>query len=133
MIDIVELAQGVAKEVGNGAVISLAPDYTLRDVKEALRIVVVPVGIDHRMLSRSHREDTFKIQIGVLRKATEDELQDLIRYVQNVARDFFRKKIRGCVCISAHHEPLFVPDHLKERRQFTSVIELTFKEVENQW
>lgn len=130
MTGILKLAEGVAHEIGGDTVVSLAPDYTLKDVKDARRIVVIPVGIEHRMLSRSHREDAFKVQVGVLRKATEDELEELVGYVQNLALSFFRKRIEGATCMEAKHTPLFVPDHLKEHRQFTGVVELTFKDVE---
>jgi len=130
MTDILKLAGGVAREIGDGAEVSLAPDFTLREVKAARRIVVVPLGVAHKMLSRSHREDQFKVQVGVLRKATEDELEALVAYVQELGLSFLRKEVEGAVCTDVQHSPLFVPDHLKERRQFTSVIELVFKEVD---
>jgi len=129
MTDILDLAGGVARKIGDGAKVSLAPDFTLKDVKDALKIVVIPVGVAHRMISRSHREDQFKVQVGVLRKATEDELEQLVTTVQRLALSFLHMEIEGAVCTQAEHAPLFVPDHLKERRQFTGVIELTFKEV----
>ena len=31
--------------------------------------------------------------------------------------------------MEVNHAPLYVPDHMRERRQFTGVIELLFKEV----
>jgi hypothetical protein len=129
MTDILKLAEGIAKKIGKDARVSLAPDFTLKEVKDALRIVVVPVGVAHRMLSRSHREDQFKVQLGVLRKSTEDELEKLVTDVQKLALSFLHAEIGGAVCTQVEHAPLFVPDHLKERRQFTGIVELTFKEV----
>ena len=107
----------------------LAPEYSLKDVKERTRIVVVPVGIKHKMLARGFREDFLTIHVGVLRKATEDDLVDLVSYAQTLALDFLHTTVRGAKCVEANHAPLYAPDHMRERRQFTGVIELLFKEV----
>ena len=128
MVNIIELAEGVAEKIGE-ADVELAPEYSLKDVKERTRIVVVPVGIKHKMLARGFREDFLTVQVGVLRKATEDELVDLVNYAQTLALDFLHTTVRGAKCVEANHTPLYVPDHMRERRQFTGVIELLFKEV----
>ena len=128
MVDIIHLAEGVAERIGD-ADVELAPEYSLKDVKERTRIVVVPVGIKHKMLARGFREDLLTIQVGVLRKATEDDLVDLVNYVQTLALDFLHTTVKGAKCVEADHAPLYVPEHMKDRRQFTGVIELLFKEV----
>ncbi len=124
-----EIAEAVAEDLAEyGAVVELAPEFTLKEAKK-MRVVVVPVGVEHHLLSRGHREDDYKIQIGVLKKATEDDLEGLVELVETIATGFLEKILAGARCHKAEHNPLFVPDHLKERRQFTSVIELTFKEI----
>ena len=128
MVDIIALAEGVAGKIGS-AKVELAPEFTLRDVKERKRIVVVPVGVKHRMLARGVREDLLTVQVGVLRKATEDELEALVAETQNLALSFLHTTVAGAKCVEANHAPLYVPDHMRERRQFTGVIELLFKEV----
>ena len=128
MVDIIQLAEGVAARMGN-ADVELAPEFTLKDVKERTRIVVVPVGIKHRMLARGFREDLLTVQVGILRKATEDDLVDLVNYAQSLALDFLHATVCGAKCVEANHAPLYVPEHMKDRRQFTGVIELLFKEV----
>ena len=128
MVDIIHLAEGVAERIGN-ADVELAPEFSLKDVKERTRIVVVPVGIKHKMLARGFREDLLTIQVGVLRKTTEDELVDLVSYVQTLALDLLHATVRGAKCVEVNHSPLYVPDHMKERRQFTGIVELLFKEV----
>ena len=52
MVDIISLAHGVAERIGE-ADVELAPEYSLKDVKVRTRIVVVPVGIKHKMLARN--------------------------------------------------------------------------------
>ena len=128
MVDIIHLAEGIAGRIGN-ADVELAPEFLLKDVKERTRIVVVPVGIKHKMLARGFREDFLTVQVGVLRKTTEDELVDLVSYVQTLALDFLHTTVCGAKCVEANHSPLYVPDHMKERRQFTGIVELLFKEV----
>ena len=128
MVDIIHLAECIAREIGE-AEVELAPEYTLKDVKERTRIVVVPVGIKHRMIARGFREDILAVQVGILRKATEDELVDLVSYAQTLALGFLHKTIDGAKCVEANHSPLYSPEHLRDRRQFTGVIELCFKEV----
>ena len=128
MVDIIGLAEGVAAEIGE-ADVELAPEFTLKDVKERTRIVVVPVGIKHKMLARGFREDLLTVQVGVLRKATEDELVDLVNYAQTLALHFLHRTVKGAKCVEVNHAPLYAPDHMRERRQFTGVIELLFKEV----
>jgi len=128
MVDIIELAEGVARRIGE-AEVELAPEYSLKDVKERTRIVVVPVGIKHKMLARGFREDFLTVQVGVLRKATEDELVDLVNYAQTLALDFLHATVKGAKCVEVNHTPLYVPEHMRDRRQFTGIIELLFKEV----
>ena len=128
MVNIIELAEGVAERIGE-ADVELAPEYSLKDVKEKTRIVVVPVGIKHKMLARGFREDFLTVQVGVLRKATEDELVDLVNYAQTLALDFLHATVKGAKCVEVNHTPLYVPEHMRDRRQFTGIIELLFKEV----
>ena len=109
MVDIIALAEGVAGKIGS-AKVELAPEFTLRDVKERKRIVVVPVGVRHRMLARGFREDLLTVQVGVLRKATEDELEALVAETQNLALSFLHRTVAGAKCVEANHAPLYVPD-----------------------
>ena len=129
MVDIIRLAQGVAGEIGGGAEVALAPEYTLKDVTVQKRTVVVPVGVAHKMMARGIREDLLKIQVGVLRKATEDDLEALVSEVQTLALSLLHKTVEGVACVAVEHVPLYDPQIMRERRQFTGVIELTFREI----
>ena len=129
MVDIIKLAEGVAEAVGDGAVVALTPEFTLKDVKDKKRTVVVPVGVTHKMLARGIREDLLKVQIGVLRKATEDDLEKMVSEVQTLALSMLHKSVEGVACVSVEHAPLYDPQMMRERRQFTGVIDLTFREL----
>lgn len=129
MTDIIHLAELVAREIGE-AEVELAPEFTLKDVKERMRIVVVPVGITHKPTARGYRDDAFTVQVGVLKKATENELVDLVSCVETLGAEFLHKEIDGAVCVETRHSPLYVPEHMRERRQFTGIVELLFKATE---
>ena len=80
MADIIEIAEGVAAEIGDGAEVLFAPEFDLKGIKEK-RIVVVPAGIETKPNARDYLEDRLKVQVGVLKKCTEDDVPALIREV----------------------------------------------------
>ena len=128
MADIIQLAEAVAHEVEGE--LMFAPELDLKGTKE-LRIVVAPAGLDMKPISRGFCEDALKIHIGVLKKCTEDDLPDLVNTVVTIGRSFLDKRLEGATCMKVAYAPLYYPDHLRERRQFTGVIELTFLTVSN--
>ena len=67
MDDIIELAEGVAESLGEGAEVSFAPEFDLKSLKTK-KIVVVPVGIESKPNARDYLEDRYKVQVGLLKK-----------------------------------------------------------------
>ena len=128
MADIIQLAEAVAKEVEGD--VMFAPELDLKGIKE-MRVIVVPLGLGMKPIARGASEDTLKVQIGILKKCTEDEIVDLVNSVITIGRGFLDKKLAGATCTHIDYNPLYYPEHLRERRQFTGVIELTFKAVAN--
>lgn len=128
MADIVRIAEAVAAEIGEKgeAEVMFAPEFDLKGIRE-MRIVVVPTGMGMEPLARGSSEDTHKILVGVLKKATEDEIVDLVNTVVAIGKEFLDKRLAGATCVGVKYDPLYYPEHLRERRQFTGVIELTFK------
>lgn len=129
MADVIQLADAVAHELAAyRAEVSLSPDYDLKEIETA-KVVVVPTGVEYKTLGRGIREELFKVSIGILKRATEDELVDMTNFATGIGVSFLNRRIAECICIGVAHEPLYSPDHLRERRQFTSVLVLTFKAV----
>lgn len=128
MVNIIELAEGVAKFIGEGAEVKFAPEFDLKGIKEK-RIVVVPAALKFKPLSRGCTEDSLKIQVGLLKKCNEDHVPSLVTETTNLGRRFLDETIEKCVCTDVSYEPIYSPEHLREKRQFTGVIELTFKAV----
>ena len=113
MADIIDLTEGVAAEIGDGAEVMFAPEFDLKGIKEK-RIVVVPSGIETKPNARDY---------------LEDRLPALVREVVSTGRRFLHKWVAGVRCVKAECNPLYSPEHLRERRQFTGVVELTFLSV----
>ena len=130
MADIIELAQAVADEISvpGEAEVAFAPEFDLKGLKE-MKIVVVPSGLEMKPISRSSSEDTMRIQVGVLRQCSEDDIVDLVNTVITIGRGFLDRKVAGATCVDVKYVPLYSPEHLRERRQFTGVVELVFKSV----
>ena len=129
MVDVLKLAEGVAKAISEDVEVELVPQFDLKGLKE-MRVIVVPAGLGHKMKARAIREDEFKIHVGVLKKCSEDELLDLVNTVSGIGVDLLYSEIEGAKCVSVEYNPLYYPDHFRERRQFTGVLELTFKEIQ---
>lgn len=132
MADIIRLAEAVAAEISapGEAEVMFAPELDLKGIRE-LRIIVAPTGLIMKPLSRGCCEDSLQIHIGVLKRCTEDEIPDLVNTVVGIGRSFLDKRLEGATCTKVAYNPLYFPDHLRERRQFTGVIELTFLTVSN--
>lgn len=130
MVDIVKLADEVAKNLSDlaKAEVMFAPELELKGLKE-LRLIVVPTTIVMKPIARTTSEDTFKIHVGVLKKCTEDDVNDLIKTVILIGRRFLDVRLGGATCVEVGYDPLYSADHLRERRQFTGIVELTFKAV----
>ena len=126
MADIIKLAEAVASEVEGD--LMFAPELDLKGIRE-MRVIVVPAGLGVKPISRGASEDSMKIQVGVLKKCTEDEVVDLVNTVITIGRSFLDRRLAGATCTHIEYNPLYDPTHLRERRQFTGVVELTFKAV----
>ena len=128
MVDILDLADAVAASLGEGAEVSFAPEFDLKGLKMR-KLVVVPAGIESKPTARDRLEEHLKIQIGLLKKCTEDDVPALVREVIRIGQGFLQKYVAGLRCMKTEYVPLFSPEHLRERRQFTGVVELTFLTV----
>ncbi len=127
MTDLLKIARAVTGELRKyNAELLYFPEFSLRDL-DAMRIVVVPAGIEYRDSCRGTHEELLKVQIGILKRCGEDGLDAMLQFAEELGRGFFHSVAAGAVCTAVSFNPLYSPDHLRERGQFTSVIELTFK------
>lgn len=129
MSNVVALAEAVADSLAEyNAEVLFFPTFDLRDL-ETMRVIVVPVNPEYKTVSRSAHEELLKVQIGFLKRGCEDEISDLLQTVESLGLSFLDKKLSNATCVCVAYNPIYSPDHLRERGQFTSVIELTFKKI----
>jgi len=127
MSEVLKMAEAVAAELAEyHAEVMFFPEFELREL-EAMRVAVVPTGTEYKTVSRSSREELLKVQIGFLKRGCEDELSELLQLIDGLGLGFLNRKLAGATCVGVAYNPIYSPEHLRERGQFTSVIELTFK------
>ena len=128
-MDCMVLCETVAASLGEwNAKPALAPEFSLRDLEE-LKVVVVPVELTYRNISRALKERTVKLQIGFMKRAKKEQLDELLATVEKLGMSFSGKEFCGAKCIAVGFNPIYAADQLRERNQFTSVIELTFRDT----
>ncbi len=128
MSAVLTLAEAVAETLADyHAKVLFFPEFELRDIEE-MKVVVVPLSEEYKPLSRTQHEEILKVQVGFLKRGCEDELPELLRTVEGLGLGFLNRKLAGATCVGVAFNPIFSPEHLRERGQFTSVIELAFKQ-----
>ena len=128
MSAVVTLAAEVALELADfHAEVIFFPEFELRDIEE-MKVIVVPLAEEYKPLSRTQHEEILKVQVGFLKRGCEDELPELLRTVEKLGLGFLNKQLVGATCVGVAFNPIYSPEHLRERGQFTSVIELSFKQ-----
>jgi hypothetical protein len=129
MSSIIDIANEVAYVLAiTVATVRLAPEFSL-DSMDELNVAIVPKGVEFTAHSRSASEKTVKIDIGVMKKCSDDEVESLLNTVQSICGRFERLRLGStrALCVKVENNPIYAPEHLVQRKQFTSVITLTFK------
>lgn len=129
MSEVVKIAEAVAAELADcNAELMFFPEFDLKELDD-MRVAVVPAGIEYKTVSRAAHEELLKVSVGILKRGCEDELPELLRLVEGIGLGFLNKKLAGATCVAVTFDPIYSPEHLRERGQFTSVIQLTFKQI----
>jgi hypothetical protein len=136
---IAQIAQAVTDELNASAILpgvtavrSYAPQYELPEM-DILHVTVVPKGLTVAAVGRSANQYDCQIDIAVQKRFQTDapaELDPLMNLVEEIAGFFRLKRLSAfpaAAWIKTEHNPIFAPEHMRELRQFTSVITLTFK------
>jgi len=87
-VDCLLLCEAVAASMGEwNAKPALAPEFTLRELEE-LKVVVVPTELTYKNISRALKERTVKLQIGFMKRAKDEELDELLATVEKLGMSF---------------------------------------------
>lgn len=108
----------------------LLPVFELKDMKK-LKVSVVPKARKIVQGTRTENINEIQIDIGVQKKiSNDDELDGLMKIVEDIAGLFKAERLDGykkAICVKVENEPVYDHEHLRQLRQFTSVITLAFK------
>ena len=115
------------------AVRSYAPSFSTAEMK-SLHVTVVPRAAISEPLDRIRDAFRYEIDVAVQQKTdgTAAALDPLMTLVEEIADRFRRRSLPGAAgarCIDVKNAPVFSPEHLDERRLFTSVLTLAFRVV----
>jgi hypothetical protein len=127
---VVEVLNGSGLSLEFTAERTLLPIYDLKTLKD-LKVSVVPKGRKIVQGTRIQTIDDIQIDIGIQKKiSTDSELDGLLKLVEDITALFKPERLTGfarAICIKKENDPIYDPDHLRQFRQFTSVVTLTFK------
>ncbi|MCG3179658.1 MAG: hypothetical protein BIFFINMI_01999 [Phycisphaerae bacterium] len=111
-----------------------APVFDLGEMAD-LHVTVVPKAASAERADRATRQFDYSVDVAVQKKlgdGGDTEVDGLMLLVERIADHFNGKRpvqYAGAVCLRADNEPVYSPDHLRELRQFTSVLTLVFRVV----
>ena len=133
---ITDLAQAVADALNAGtfsmeftAERVALPDFELADMKD-LHVTVVPREVESALLDRARDSHDVKVDVAVQKKLasmTNEEIDPLMVLVQEILGHMNRRNLGDAVWRRTENKPVYSPEHLREMRQFTSVLTLTYR------
>ena len=114
-----------------------APVFDLGEMKD-LHVTVVTKAVTAERFDRASRQFDYSIDVAVQKKlAPEDgnvQIDALMGLVEQISDHFGCPGLRltefpTAVCLRADNDPIYSPDHMRDMRQFTSVLTLVFRVV----
>ena len=117
------------------AVRRVLPVFDLAEMAD-LHVSVVPRAVEIAGATRSASQHDVQIDIGVQKKLASDggdldqQVPPLCGLVEQIA-DYLRRRVLQArpqsVWVRAANDQVYVPEHLSQMRQFTSVLTLTYR------
>jgi hypothetical protein len=126
--------QAATLSMGFTAARDYAPVTEANDLAD-LRLTVVPRELTLVAASRAKDEFDYVVDVAIQRRVEVDipTLDPYMRLAEEVL-DLFRMQRLSygtggdyAQCVAAQHNPIYIPEHLREFRVFTSVVSLTFR------
>ena len=105
------------------------PAFDLADM-QALRVTVVPREIETVALDRARDAHDVKVDVAVQKKVASlgnEEIDGLLALVREIADFLNRRNLDDALWQKTENKPVYSPEHLREMRQFTSVLTATYR------
>ena len=116
------------------AVCSVLPVYDLTAMGD-LKVTVVPKAVQITGSTRAASQFDVQVDIGVQKKLGSDldsEVAALLDLVDAIAQYLRKRPLAAAphACwVATANEPVYAPEHLAEKRLFTSVLTLTYRAI----
>ena len=117
------------------AVRKVVPAYELEELAE-LKVTVVPKAVEISGSTRSASQYDITVDIGIQKKlppgseASDEQVEALGTLVDQIAEYLRRRPLSAApfaAWVSITNDPVYAPEHLLEKRVFTSVLTLTYR------
>ena len=108
-----------------------APNWDLKDI-DGIQVTVVPKGNEITTATRNELSNQISVDVGIQRKvnaSTPAEIDPLMDLVQELADFLTRRPLAAYANASwlrIANTPIYAPDHLTDKRLFTSVLTVTY-------
>jgi hypothetical protein len=105
------------------------PAFELADLAD-VHVTVVPKGLEVTGATRSACQYDFHVDVGVQKKLGTDleaETAAMLAFVDEIATFLRRKPVAGAAWVRTANDPAYAPDHLADKRVFTSVLTVTYR------
>jgi hypothetical protein len=105
------------------------PAFDLADLA-GVHVTVVPKAADVTGATRSQCQHDFQIDLGVQKKLGADlegETAAMLALVDEIATFLRRRAMAGAAWVRTANDPAYLPDHLADKRLFTSVLTVTYR------
>ena len=116
------------------AVCSVLPVYELTQMAD-LKVTVVPKAVQIDGATRATSQFDVQIDVGIQRKLGSDletevaALLDLVDAIGQYLRNRPLPTAPHAMWVSTANEPVYAPEHLADKRLFTSVLTLTYRAI----
>jgi hypothetical protein len=116
------------------AVCSVLPVYELSAMAD-LKVTVVPKAVQIDGATRATSQFDVQVDIGIQKKLGSDldsEVAALLDLVDQIAQYLRNRPLSAAphaMWVSTANEPVYAPEHLADKRLFTSVLTLTYRAI----
>ncbi len=129
---VLKLAEAVTAELSSyGAVLTIVPELTLKET-ETLKILVVPRSATLEPGTRAKPQRSWGIDVGVMKRGKDDNIDEMLKLCETLQNLFLYQRPAGfpaAICNEIGINPLYLPEDLRAKNQFTSVLNLNYIEA----
>ena len=134
----IDIADAVVNELNTGSFSEeftacrvVLPEFELSELL-SLRVTVVPKSVEITPVTRDSSCFDVAIDIGIQQKIAKDtdaQVSRLSGIVSEIVLFLNKRDLAIAKFKSIANEPVYIPEHLSEKRLFTSIITVTYRTI----